>query len=341
MNVVLLMPLASKDRASSLRSPLAGAPKLGLGMAALGRPGYINLGHGEDIKAKTVEAMRENAHAVLDAAVEVGVRYIDCARSYGLSEKFVASWLSSRLEAPVIVGSKWGYEYTANWRVTVKSGEAHEVKYHTVQQLTKQHRESTELLPGLALYQIHSATQESKVLEDAEILNRLAALRDETQTVIGLSVSDPQVPSIERATSVTVQDSALFGSVQATFNLLDQSAAGALQAAHEAGMFIIIKEALANGRLTPRASMSARLSLLQAEAAALGTSVDALALAWVMSHDWVDICLSGASTIEQLRSNSDALRLVPLPEAVHRRLSEGLRQEQHEYWAERRALEWN
>jgi hypothetical protein len=32
--------------------------RLGLGMAALGRPGYINLGHGEDVGAATLPASR-------------------------------------------------------------------------------------------------------------------------------------------------------------------------------------------------------------------------------------------------------------------------------------------
>jgi hypothetical protein len=37
------------------------APPLGLGLAALGRPGYINLGHGEDLTSKGVEEMRTQA----------------------------------------------------------------------------------------------------------------------------------------------------------------------------------------------------------------------------------------------------------------------------------------
>src|SRR5512147_86921 len=37
--------------------------RLGLGMAALGRPGYINLGHGEDLgDARDVPSMEANAH---------------------------------------------------------------------------------------------------------------------------------------------------------------------------------------------------------------------------------------------------------------------------------------
>lgn len=161
MHPALFATMAASTTTSS-RSALSSLqlPRLGLGMAALGRPGYINLGHSSDIADRSVEAMRKAAHDTLDAAYEAGIRYIDCARSYGLSEDFVASWLATRpeLASSVTVGSKWGYEYTAAWRVQVDEGESHEVKKLTVEQLTRQLEESKALLPGLALYQIHSAS---------------------------------------------------------------------------------------------------------------------------------------------------------------------------------------
>ena len=83
--------------------------RVGLGLAALGRPGYINLGHAADLPgARDVPAMEAHAHAVLDAAWGAGVRYFDAARSYGRAEAFLASWLASRQIAPgaVTVGSK-------------------------------------------------------------------------------------------------------------------------------------------------------------------------------------------------------------------------------------------
>src|SRR5687767_5224602 len=104
-----------------------GLARLGLGLAALGRPGYINVGHGDDLGTNREQrAMQERAHAVLDAAYAAGVRYFDAARSYGLAERFLGSWLATRDIAPadVTVASKWGYTYTAGWRVTA---EAHEV----------------------------------------------------------------------------------------------------------------------------------------------------------------------------------------------------------------------
>ncbi|MGH2884141.1 MAG: aldo/keto reductase, partial [Solirubrobacteraceae bacterium] len=83
---------------------------IGLGLAALGRPGYINLGHAADLDGHTdVESMERAAHAVLDAAYERGVRYFDAARSYGRAEAFLGSWLEQRRFGPddVTVGSKW------------------------------------------------------------------------------------------------------------------------------------------------------------------------------------------------------------------------------------------
>ena len=287
--------------------------------------------------------MQAHAHAVLDEAYALGLRYIDCARSYGLSEQFVASWLAARPEVAeaVVVGSKWGYEYTADWRVQVGEGEAHEVKKHTVDQHVRQLGESRALLGRkLALYQIHSATEESGVLEADDVLEVLAELRD-GGVAVGASVSHPQLRPLELAASATRSGAPVFSSVQATFNLLDQSAAPQLRAAHEAGMLVIVKEALANGRLTARATDAQVRRVLLDEADKLGTTPDALALAWVLSHEWVGMCLSGASSVEMLRSNADALRIAPLPADVHARLAEALSQPPEAYWASRKALAWN
>ncbi|HEY7283173.1 MAG TPA: aldo/keto reductase, partial [Actinomycetota bacterium] len=70
---------------------------IGLGMAALGRPAYINLGHERDLgDDRSVGAVEHHALDVLDAAWEAGIRYVDVARSYGRAEQFLASWLRER-----------------------------------------------------------------------------------------------------------------------------------------------------------------------------------------------------------------------------------------------------
>ena len=147
-------------------------PRIGLGLAALGRPGYINLQRNAEIgdkESRSVEAMREQSYQVMDAAWASGIRYFDAARSYGKAEEFLEGWLRSRKIAPseVAVGSKWGYRYTADWRIDT-GNEPHEVKDHSAAHFQTQQAETLGLLSEyLNLYQIHSATIESGVLEDA------------------------------------------------------------------------------------------------------------------------------------------------------------------------------
>jgi aryl-alcohol dehydrogenase-like predicted oxidoreductase len=301
--------------------------RLGLGLAALGRPGYINLGHGDDLgEQKDVATLEREAHAVLDAAYAGGIRYFDAARSYGKAEEFLASWLERRGLEPgaVTVGSKWGYTYTADWRVDAG---VHEVKDLSLATLRRQFAESYGLLgEHLRLYQIHSATIESRVLDDREVLGELARLR-ETGLAIGLTVTGPQQPeAIERALEV-----GCFDTVQATWNLLERSASPALEAAHAAGLGVIVKEALANGRLTARGDVAEFRELAERS----GTTPDVLALAAVLAQPWADVVLSGAATVEQLRSNLAALELEPSAEL------DQLAEEPAVYWEERAALPWN
>ncbi|MGZ8632406.1 MAG: aldo/keto reductase [Solirubrobacteraceae bacterium] len=303
---------------------------LGIGLAALGRPGYINLGHHDDVGDTDVDAMERHAHEVLDAAYEGGVRYYDAARSYGRGEAFLASWLQRRglSRADVTVGSKWGYTYTADWRVDVAE---HEVKDLSVATLRRQLGETRALLGDhLALYQIHSATLESGVLDDAAVRDDLARLRD-AGVRVGFTATGPrQADTIERALEVGG-----FDAVQATWNLHERSATAALAAAHDAGLGVIIKEALANGRLTARGDTGP----LAEAARARGTTPDALALAAVLAQPWVDVALSGAATADTLRSNLGALDAAWDAE-LEQRLAE-LAEPAEAYWERRSELAWN
>ena len=305
---------------------------LGLGLAALGRPGYINLGHAGDVGDTHVEAMEHHAHEVLDAAYEGGVRYFDAARSYGRAEAFLGSWLGRRglSRDDVTVGSKWGYTYTADWRVDV---EEHEVKDLSVSTLRRQLGETRALIgEHLALYQIHSATIESGVLDDAQVREELARLREEGVR-IGFTATGPrQAATIEHAL-----EAGGFDAVQATWNLHERSATAALAAAHDAGLGVIVKEALANGRLTARGD--AAEGPLTAAARERGTTPDALALAAVLAQPWVDVVLSGAATVDTLRSNLAALDIAWDAE-LEERLA-GLAEPAEAYWERRAQLAWN
>jgi aryl-alcohol dehydrogenase-like predicted oxidoreductase len=305
---------------------------MGLGLAALGRPGYINLGHASDLAGRTSMASLERlTHSVLDAAYDQGVRYFDVARSYGLGEAFLAAWLERRRlgRSAVSIGSKWGYTYMADWRVNAV---LNEVKDLSVEALRRQLAESRELLgANLRLYQIHSATLESGVLEDRAVLDELARLRANGVS-IGLTVTGPrQAETIEHALEIGG-----FDTVQATWNLLEQGAGPALELAHAAGLGVIVKEALANGRLTNRGDVTELANAAQNA----GSTPDALALAVVLAQPWADVVLSGAASLNEVESNLTALAL-RLDSHFVEQLLGAIRQDSSTYWQIRGALPWN
>lgn len=123
--------------------------------------------------------------------------------------------------------------------------------------------------------------------------------------------------------------------MRSTWNLLERSAGPALAAAHAAGLGVIVKEALANGRLTSRGAIPA----LQAGAARAGTAPDAFALAAVLAQPWVDVVLSGATTAEMISENLAAERVAVAP-AEWGEL-DGLIENPGAYWERRGALGWN
>lgn len=311
--------------------------RLGLGLAALGRPAYHTIRHGDDFpEGRSPEQMRRRTHEVLDAAFEAGVRYVDAARSYGRAEEFVRSWAEARRLAPggVIVGSKWGYRYVGGWRI---DADRHEVKDHSAEGFRSQSAESRRALgPHLALYQIHSVTPESPVLRDATVLDELAHLRDGGLR-IGITVSGPaSADVVRRALEIRRGGAPLFTTIQATWNLLERSSEPALREAHAAGLAVIVKEPLANGRLTPRGDAGARV--LASIALANATSEDAVALAAVLAQPWADVVLLGATSVEQLGSNLGALR-VSLTAGALAEL-ETLQESAKTYWEQRKALPW-
>ena len=317
--------------------------RIGLGLAALGRPGYINLGHDEDLGGeKTVAGMRKQAHRVLDAAWEAGVRYFDAARSYGLAEDFLSGWIRKRkIDAKdIFVASKWGYQYTADWQVVA---EAHEIKEHSLIRLLAQYGESRDLLgTHLKLYQIHSATLDSGVLDNLELLNELGRMKAEGLN-IGLTLSGPQQSeTLQKAMEITRDGGLLFDSVQATWNILNPTVGESLQTAHDLGMRVIVKEALANGRLTTRnqnAHFAEKMKVLREIAEAKDTSVDALSIAAVLAQPWANVVLSGAARIDHLHSNLRSSEIsISMDEMIELM---NMKEENDDYWAKRSQLSWN
>jgi aryl-alcohol dehydrogenase-like predicted oxidoreductase len=296
---------------------------LGLGLAALGRPGYLTRGHGADLGSdRSVEALQRRCHDVCDAAWEGGVRWFDVARSYGLAEQSLAEWLGSREPHDVMVSSKWGYTYTAGWQV---DADPPEVKDHSLVALRRQWPETEALLgPWLRLYQVHSATLESGILTDAAVHRELANLG----VPVGITLSGPrQADTLRQALELTVDGTAVFSAVQATWNVLEPSVGPALAEAKSAGWTVIVKEALANGRLAEPGWLD--------DALGDDARADAVALAAALVQPWADVVLSGAATVDQLHSNLAALSVDLGSERFG-----GLAMDPPTYWNERASLPW-
>ena len=238
----------------------------------------------------------------------------------------------------------------------------------------KQVEETKEQIgPYLNLYQVHSATFDSGILTNTKVHNALHQIcRVQNGWQIGLSVSGPNQSELIReamkirVAAVTssseddgdsqnsnpssIKTQRLFDSVQCTYNILDQRPFAALVEAHNAGMDIIIKEGLANGRVLSHPSL---VELSQQ----LSCNPDQLALGFVLAQPFKARVLSGAVTVEQLRSNLGSLYPHPVIangnvsghdmvgneerlEILHQ-LTERCCMDSEEYWKERSNLKWN
>ena len=319
--------------------------QLGLGMAALGRPGYVTLDHAAALGGDyDPAAMESHAHEVLAAAYELGVRYFDMARSYGKAEDFFASWLANKRLVPgdVTVASKWGYTYTAGWSTRA---EQHEVKDHSLATFTRQFEESIERLDGyLSLYQIHSVTADGKTFDDDALIDAIAKLKEKGIRA-GFSTSGPgQATAIGRSLELERDGRRVFDSVQSTWNLFERGAEAALSEAHDAGMKVVIKEALANGRLTHAnhgqdPMLSNHFSKIRMSAENHGTTIEMLAMSAALTRPWADFVLSGAATVVQIAGNAHA-REFKFNQELDEELS-AFAVNSNDYWRARSGFSWN
>ena len=186
-----------------------------------------------------------------------------------------------------------GYIYRGQWQLDAP---VHEVKDHSITTLRHQLIETRAILgQRVSLYQIHSADSTCGVLDDHAVLNELRRLREQGLCV-GLTVTGPrQRDVIRQALDIRVDGVMLFDTVQATWNRLEPSAGDALADAHREGWGVIVKEALANGRLTNRFG-GPELRDLRERASDLETAVETLAMAATLAQPWADVVLSGAVT---------------------------------------------
>ncbi|TYK42806.1 aldo/keto reductase [Actinomadura decatromicini] len=306
--------------------------RLGIGLAALGRPAYINVGRAAALpNSRSVPQMCDATWNVLDAAYAAGIRWVDAARSYGRAEEFLGGWLSARAPDGVTVSSKWGYTYVGEWKMDAP---VHEVKEHSLERYQAQYKETRAFLNGhLSVYQVHSLTEDSPLFEDTRLQGALAEAAAEGVRV-GFSTSGPgQRDTIRRAVALEVSGQRLFSTVQSTWNVLEPSAEDALRDAHDAGLHVLLKEVLANGRLATRPPETVR-----SVASQKGVGPDAVALAAALARPWAGTVLIGAVSPAQLQANLSAAQVALDEEDLA--LMDDLSVPPDVYWAERSELPW-
>lgn len=314
--------------------------KIGLGLAALGRPEYINLNDGSS-QDKSQMAFMKNAFEVLNFAYNNGVRYFDTAPSYGKGEQFLIDWNTNYEYADVTLSTKWGYTYVADWELGYSG--AHEVKEHSLNKLISQWKTSKKLQPALKIYQVHSATFESGILENKAVLNKLYEIKTQTGLQIGITTSGvKQSEIIEAALKVKINNEDLFDSYQVTYNILEQSTYIILKELLKQQKTVIIKEGLANGRLFKNEEFSHYhevYNALDTLAKKYNVGTDAIALRFVMDYLEPTYVLSGALSKEHLKQNIKAQSFAL--EAKELEVLNSFKTSPHNYWKERSELPWS
>lgn len=311
--------------------------KLGFGTAAIGRPHYINI-RSEPVEGEfDITTFREKGVSILEAAYQGGIRYFDTAPGYGIAEDILRQWLEAHPHDDVELATKWGYRYTANFD---PNADVHEVKEHSIGTLDQQWATSRSL-PRLSSLQIHSATFDSGVLGNEDVLNRLADIRAAEGLRIGLSVSGAdQVEVLRAAMDIERDGRPLFDLIQASYNVFDQSLATLQDELR--GRRLVIKEALANGRVFPNEEYPdytpAYCELLELSDK-YDVGVDAIALRFCLDALSPFRVLSGAATVEQVQSNLQAETFKLSSDEVQSLQS--LAVEPETYWVERKQLPWN
>lgn len=312
---------------------------IGLGTAAIGRPIYINIRHDKPRVDLSLAAFRKNGISLLDAAYNKGVRFFDASPGYGLAESFLIEWLQQKNDPDIIVATKWGLSYAADFDTNAV---VHETKEHSLEKLNEQWEFSKNLLPNLKIYQIHSATLETGVLDNRAILQRLHQIKKEYNIVIGLTTTGVnQVEVMKKAIPIEIENEPLFSSFQSTYNIMEQSILPLKDIFIDTNRQLIIKESLANGRLIPNTMFRKHNDLYNyiiKLAAKYNVGADAIAIRFCIDSFPNAVYLSGASSSNQVQSNLSSGTFKLQKEEME--LLGSYKADPQLYWSERKQLSW-
>lgn len=239
----------------------------------------------------------DGALAVLRAAVDGGVNFIDTADSYGpgISEELIAEALHPYPE-DLVIATKAGLTRTGPNEWTPVGRPAY-LKQQVELSLRRLDVDQIDLI------QLH------RIDADVPLEDQLGAFVElkEQGKIRHIGVSQVSVPELVASRHVTQ-----IASVQNLFNLTDRSSQDVLDYATAEGIAFIPWYPIATGTLAGPRSVVGEI------ARGLGATASQVALAWLLHISPVVLPIPGTKSVEHLRENLGAADLALSPDDVAR-----------------------
>ena len=180
-------------------------------------------------------------------------------------------------------------------------------------------------------------------VENEAVLNRLAELKAIHHLKIALTTTgENQVEVLKKAMEIEINGSILFDAFQVTYNVFDQSIVRIANGLNAANKRLIIKEAMANGRVFPNVNFpnhEKMYAVLSQLATKYEVGVDAIALRFIADTIQPFKILSGAAIREHLIGNLKVNDFNLTIDEIE--LLKGFAVKPTDYWRERKRLGWN
>jgi aryl-alcohol dehydrogenase-like predicted oxidoreductase len=261
------------------------------------------------------------ADAILDAAAECGLNFIDTAECYGdhLSERLVGDYLSRRDRSRWLVATKFGHHFNSFMNRTDDFSVAG-VRRQLEASLKALHVETIDL------YQFHSGSD--ALFQNQELWTMLAEqVRTGKIRHLGVSI-------LQKGSELQAREAAAFGvaALQVFYNRLDRRAETLyFPHAQRDQLGVLARVPLASGLLSGkykpgttfaandvRATFDAEklkrdlteVERLQKEEVPPGVPMAQWAMAWCLKNPMVSVLIPGCKNPEQVRANASAAELV-------------------------------
>ncbi len=246
----------------------------GIAVSSLGL-GTVKFGRNQEVKYPDSFTLPsdEAIEALLELAHELGINLIDTAPAYGSSEQRLGRLLKNRDQW--VLCTKVGEEFTTGKSYFDFGAE------HTRRSVERSLRDMKTDVLDIVL--IHSDGEDIKILEKTDCLPTLMKMRDEG-LIKAIGMSSKTVEGGLRAVE-------LLDVVMATYNPSYTEERAVIEAAHDAGVGLLIKKALNSGH-----------------DALNGAARTAENLRTVLALPGVSSAIIGTINPEHLRANVEAIR---------------------------------